>query len=75
VARAAVSAHGGTPGNLKGLFLSNREFAMEKHSTGQVVETGRESRQGYLDRPVLMVLLTSTVLTLVVLGVLWALYT
>jgi hypothetical protein len=55
--------------------MANREFAMEKRPSGQVVETPTEARQGYLDRPVLLVLMTSTVLTFVVLGVLWALYT
>ncbi|MCC7345785.1 MAG: hypothetical protein IT538_00160 [Variibacter sp.] len=38
---------------------------------GQIVETSREARQGFLDRPVLVVLVTSTVLALVILGALF----
>jgi hypothetical protein len=44
---------------------------MERHADGKVVETAREARQGYLDRPVLVVLVVSTALAVVVLGVLW----
>ena len=44
---------------------------MERRSSGQVVETGREARQGYLDRPVLLVLVVSTALAFVILGILW----
>ena len=38
---------------------------------GEIVETAREARQGYLDRPVLVVLGVSTALALAVLGGLW----
>lgn len=41
---------------------------MYKRATGEVVETAREARQGYLDRPVLVVLTVSTLLAMVVLG-------
>ena len=44
---------------------------MHKGPDGQVVETGREARQGFLDRPVLVVLVASTVGALVILGLLW----
>lgn len=44
---------------------------MYKRSDGQVVETGREARQGYLDRPILVVLTVSTILACVALGLLW----
>ncbi|HET9904894.1 MAG TPA: hypothetical protein VFQ27_14450 [Xanthobacteraceae bacterium] len=44
---------------------------MDKSSHGEVVETAREARQGYLDRPVLAVLILGTALALVVLGALW----
>ena len=37
---------------------------MYKRPTGEVVETGREARQGYLDRPVLVVVAVGTVLAL-----------
>ena len=44
---------------------------MERRPGGGVVETAREARQGYLDRPVLLVLVVSTALAVVVLGILW----
>ncbi|MEA2936145.1 MAG: hypothetical protein QOD74_2791 [Variibacter sp.] len=37
----------------------------------QIVETGREARQGYRDRPVLGVLVLSLVLALIVLALVW----
>jgi hypothetical protein len=48
------------------------EAAMQRRETGQVVETGREARQGYLDSPVLVVLAVSLALAIVILGILWA---
>lgn len=44
---------------------------MQKRASGEIVETAVEARQGYLGRPVLVVLAVSTVLALVVLGLLW----
>lgn len=44
---------------------------MEKRASGQVVETATEARQGFLDRPVLVVLMVSTVLAAAVLAGLW----
>ena len=44
---------------------------MERRASGEVVETAREARQGYLDRPDLLVLVVSTALAVVVLGILW----
>jgi hypothetical protein len=44
---------------------------MERRPGGEVVETAREARQGYLGRPVLLVLLVSTGLAFLVLGILW----
>ena len=44
---------------------------MSKESQGQVVETGQQARQGYLDRPILVVLVISTALALVALGSVW----
>jgi hypothetical protein len=44
---------------------------MYKQAHGEVVETAREARQGYLGRPVLVVLVVSTGLALLVLGALW----
>ncbi|MBX6424476.1 MAG: hypothetical protein IRZ09_00905 [Variibacter sp.] len=44
---------------------------MEKRGRGEVIETAREARQGYLDRPVLVVLVASVALALVALGFLW----
>jgi hypothetical protein len=44
---------------------------MERRPGGEVVETAREARQGYLDRPVLLVLVVSTALAVVILGILW----
>jgi cobalamin biosynthesis Mg chelatase CobN len=44
---------------------------MERRPGGEVVETAREARQGYLDRPVLLVLVVSTALAVLVLGILW----
>ena len=48
---------------------------MQKRPSGEVVETATEARQGFLDRPVLVVLVVSTVLAFVVLGVLWGVAT
>ncbi len=47
------------------------ERVMEKRPDGEVVETAREARGGFLGRPVLTVLVVSVVLAVVVLGVLW----
>ncbi len=44
---------------------------MLRRSTGEVVETGREARQGFLDRPVLVVLIVSLALAIIILGLLW----
>lgn len=44
---------------------------MHKRPNGEVVETAREARQGYLDRPVLVVLTVSTALALLALGAIW----
>ena len=41
---------------------------MYKRASGEVVETAREARGGYLDRPVLVVLAVSTVLVIVMFG-------
>ena len=49
----------------------NRRGVMERRASGEVVETAREARQGYLDRPVLLVLVVSTALAVVVLGILY----
>ena len=38
---------------------------------GQTTVTPREARSGYLDRPVLLVLIASLVLIVVIFGVLW----
>ena len=48
---------------------------MYKRETGEVVETGREARQGYLDRPVLVVVAVSTALALGALLLIWAVAT
>jgi hypothetical protein len=45
---------------------------MERQGNGGVVESAREARQGFLDRPVLMVLLASTGLVIAVFAALWA---
>ena len=44
---------------------------MERRAGGEVVETAREARQGYLGRPVLLVLVVSTALAVAILGILW----
>lgn len=44
---------------------------MRKTSTGQIEETAVEARQGFLDRPVLAVLVISTALVIVGLAVSW----
>jgi hypothetical protein len=44
---------------------------MYKRTTGEVVETATEARQGRLGRPVLAVLIVSTALALIILGALW----
>lgn len=44
---------------------------MHKAPGGEVVETAREARQGYLDRPVLVVLVVSTVLAMGILLLMW----
>lgn len=44
---------------------------MHKRASGQVVETATEARQGYLDRPVFLVLTISTVLAAALLFMLW----
>ncbi len=44
---------------------------MYKETDGQVVETAREARGGYLDRPILVVLAISTGLALVAMAALW----
>jgi hypothetical protein len=44
---------------------------MERRPGGEVVETAREARQGYLGRPVLLVLVVSTALAVLILGILW----
>lgn len=44
---------------------------MEKHASGQVVESGREARQGFRDRPVLAVLMASLGLGFLALGLIW----
>jgi hypothetical protein len=47
---------------------------MERENVGsetRPVETPVEARQGYLDRPVLVVLVVSIVLVLVAFGILW----
>lgn len=47
---------------------------MHKDGSDRVVETGREARQGYRDRPVAVVLGISLLLAVVVLGLVWAFY-
>ena len=42
-----------------------------KDASGRTVETAREARAGFLDRPVLVVLCVSTAAAIVVLGLLW----
>lgn len=44
---------------------------MHKQADGQVIETAVEARQGFLDRPVLVVLTISTLLAVAVLAGLW----
>jgi hypothetical protein len=44
---------------------------MEKRASGQIVESGREARQGFRDRPVLMVLIASVGLGFLLLGAIW----
>lgn len=48
---------------------------MHKRSSGEVVETATEARQGFLDRPVLVVLVVSTILAFIALAVLWGVLT
>jgi hypothetical protein len=48
-----------------------RRNVMERRPGGEVIETAREARQGYLDRPVLLVLVVSTALAVLILGILW----
>jgi hypothetical protein len=45
---------------------------MHKEATGQVVETAREARGGYRDRPVLVVVTVGTALAFGGLLLLWA---
>jgi hypothetical protein len=45
---------------------------MERHANGEVVESATEARQGFLDRPVLAVLVVSTGLVVVLFAALWA---
>ncbi|BAT59826.1 hypothetical protein GJW-30_1_02360 [Variibacter gotjawalensis] len=45
---------------------------MHKEADGQVVESATEARAGFLDRPVLVVLVISTVLAAAVLVGIWA---
>lgn len=45
---------------------------MKKDTDGQVTETAIEARAGFLDRPILVVLVLSTVLAAAVLFGLWA---
>lgn len=45
---------------------------MRKFPDGRIEGSGVEARQGYLGRPVLAVLVVSTVLALVALGILWS---
>jgi hypothetical protein len=47
------------------------EAVMERHADGEVVESAREARQGFLDRPVLAVLVASTGLIIVLFAALW----
>jgi hypothetical protein len=44
---------------------------MYKNSSGQTVQNAREARQGYLDRPVLVVLTVGTGLAIAALLALW----
>jgi hypothetical protein len=44
---------------------------MYRRAQGEVVESAHEARQGYLDRPVLVILVVSTGLALLVLAALW----
>jgi hypothetical protein len=44
---------------------------MYKRPDGEIVESATEARQGYLGKPVLVVLVASTVLALIVLGGVW----
>ena len=44
---------------------------MYKQASGEIIETAREARQGYLDSPVLVVLTVSTGLALALLGLIW----
>jgi hypothetical protein len=44
---------------------------MYKQADGRVVESGREARQGYLGRPVLMVMVVGTALAFAALLGLW----
>ena len=44
---------------------------MHKTPQGEVVETAREARAGYLDRPVLVVLVIAVALAFVALGAVW----
>jgi hypothetical protein len=47
------------------------EKAMEDASERKIVETAREARAGFLDRPVLVVLCVSTATIVAVFAVLW----
>ncbi len=49
--------------------------AVRKGPDGEIVETAREARQGYLDRPVLAVLAVSTGLAFAALLLLWLFFT
>jgi hypothetical protein len=49
-------------------FAEGRGFMVWRRFFGRPELTGVEARQGYLDRPVLVVLVISTCLALVVLG-------
>jgi len=53
------------------------EFQQTAHRgpSGEIVETAREARQGYRDRPVLYVVGISTVLALAALLLLWLVWT
>jgi hypothetical protein len=64
---------GREPGSWGARFLIAAQVEhppMENHA-GRHIETGREARAGFLDRPVLVVLSVSTAAIIIVFGLLW----
>jgi hypothetical protein len=53
------------------LALAAKKETPVKQQGGQITASGRETRQGFRDRPVLLVLVISLTLAAVVLGLVW----